>query len=70
MSTSALQCRFEVFADTNPIYNQTVGLGAISPVDLDITNVLRLRIQVTETANGVGNCVWAGLRIIGSGVSS
>jgi hypothetical protein len=68
-STATLQCRLEVFADGNPIFNQTVSLGEISPIDLDVTNVLRLRLQVTETARGSGGCVWTGLRIIGAGTA-
>ncbi len=70
VSKSELQCRFEIFADNNPLFNQTVALGQLVPIDLDVTNVLRLRIiatPVTEVAGG--DCVLASLRLIGSGTS-
>lgn len=70
VSKASLQCRFELFADGNPIFNETAGLGVITPVDLDMTDVLRLRLQVTPLSDAGGDCVWTSLRLIGSGTAS
>jgi hypothetical protein len=41
--------RFLITADGNPIYDNTMQLGQSDDIRLDVTNVLRLRIEVTGT---------------------
>ncbi len=60
--------KIEVFADGSQIFDQTIGLGQIIPIDLDLTNVLRLRIQVTDLSParaGSDYVVFADARILG-----
>ena len=60
--------KIEVFADGSQIFDQTIGLGQITPIDLDLTNVLRLRIQVTDLSParaGSDYVVFADARILG-----
>lgn len=67
-SVATMQCRFEVFVDEVPVFNQVAGLGTLIPFDLDVTNGLRLRLLITPlVANENGACVWASARLIGSG---
>lgn len=40
--------RVEIFGDNQPLFNQDIGLGQAIPIDLPVTNVLRLRLQVTK----------------------
>ncbi len=70
-SNSDLQCRFEVFVDGNSVFNQTIPFGQLLPLDLDMTNVLRLHLVVTPTTSRTaGQCVWAGIRLIGDGTTN
>jgi NPCBM/NEW2 domain len=45
---SDVSLRVEMFVDGNRVFDQTTGLGRVTPIDVDITGGLRLRIQVTE----------------------
>lgn len=40
--------RVEIYGDGKPLFNQDLRLGQAVPVQLDMTNVLRLRLQVTD----------------------
>lgn len=60
--------KIEIFVDGTQVYDQTIGLGQITLIDLDLTNVLRLRIQVTDLAPVGRNkqfVVFADARILG-----
>jgi hypothetical protein len=47
-SQSDVSMRLEIYVDGRKIFDQTMGLGQAVPVDLDVANTLRLRLQVTE----------------------
>ena len=40
--------RVEIYADGTPLFNQDLRLGQAVPIELDMANVLRLRLQVTD----------------------
>lgn len=44
--------RVELFGDGRPLFNQDLRLGQAIPVTLDMTNVLRLRLQVSLLDSG------------------
>jgi serine/threonine protein kinase len=52
---SSLKMQLEIFADGREIFNKPVPYGTPVPVDLDISGVLRLRIQ-WESISGNGCC--------------
>ncbi|WP_410618218.1 protein kinase domain-containing protein [Amycolatopsis sp. cmx-8-4] len=52
---SSLKMQLEVFADGREIFNKPVTFGAPVPIDLDISGVLRLRIQY-EAVSGAECC--------------
>ena len=51
-SVSDAQVRIEMFGDNNPLYSQVLGLGQSEFVDVDVSNVLRLRLVATLAAEG------------------
>jgi len=59
--------KIEIFVDGTKVYDQTLGLGQTAPIDIDVTNVLRLRIQVTRLSGkgGAGDVAFADLQILG-----
>lgn len=63
-SSSDVVLLFQVFADGNEVYNQQAALGQPFDLDLDMSTVLRLRIQVTAI-KGSGHGVWGDARLIG-----
>ena len=66
--SSAASYKIEIFVDGSQVYDQTIGLGQVTPIDLDLTNVLRLRIQVTDLSpvdRGREYVVFADIRILG-----
>ncbi len=52
---STTQFKVEIFLDGAEVFDQTVKLGAVVPVDIDVTHVLRLRIQVTQVDSNIYN---------------
>ncbi|MGH9270447.1 MAG: PASTA domain-containing protein, partial [Ilumatobacteraceae bacterium] len=68
-STASSLVKVEIFADGTPVSEQDLALGQIAELDLDMTNVLRLRLQVTNlTYEGCCdeyNFVFADVRLIG-----
>jgi serine/threonine protein kinase len=60
--------KVEIFADGTSVFDQRLGLGQTAPIDLDVTNVLRLRLQVTQIAGafrGPRVVVFADTRLLG-----
>jgi len=58
--------KIEVFADGTRVFDQTLGLGQTAPFDIDVTNVLRLRLQVTLLSGPQRDYVaFADLQILG-----
>jgi len=66
-SASDTQVRIEVFGDNNPLYTQVFGLGQSESVDVDVSNVLRLRLVATLAAEGgfPAAAVWGDARLVG-----
>jgi serine/threonine-protein kinase len=69
-SPALARVRFEVFADSSPVYTMDIGLGETQPLDLDVTGVLRLKLVMTETVKFSGSCsgpvaVWADAKLLG-----
>ena len=52
---SSLKMQLEIFADGREIFNKPVAYGTPTPVDLDVSGVLRLRFQY-EGVSGRGCC--------------
>jgi len=66
-SDSGASYRFEVFGDGTSLLNEVVTIGEIREVDVDVTDVLRLRIQITRIGDDAyGYAVWGGIRVVGS----
>jgi hypothetical protein len=53
-SASDAQVRIEMFGDNNLLYSHVFGLGQSEPVDVDVSNVLRLRLVATLAEGGSG----------------
>jgi len=62
---SSLKVQLEIFADGREIFNKPVPYGAPVPVDLDISGVLRLRIQY-EGVSGNSQCCAASYLVLGT----
>jgi PASTA domain/NPCBM/NEW2 domain len=65
-SKSGFFCRFEVFLDGKPVpaFNESVGLGGELPMDVDVSNVLRMRINVSTSGKEAGICVLGTARLL------
>jgi hypothetical protein len=59
--------KIEIFLDGSKAFEQTLGLGQTAPIDIDLTSVLRLRLQVTRVGgrSGVSTVAFADLQILG-----
>ncbi|MEU4039063.1 NPCBM/NEW2 domain-containing protein [Streptomyces collinus] len=66
-SPTGSRASFEVFADGKSINKMTLGLGESKNLSLDITNVLRMKIEVTysSTTDISSDCyaVWGDARL-------
>lgn len=58
------QFKIEIYADGTKILDQTLKLGQTAPIELDVTNVLRLRLQVTRLDGG-GYIGFGDIQILG-----
>ena len=61
---------FEVFADGRKIHDETVGLGESLELDLDVTDVLRLKVSAQEVDGDDDSftrtpAVWGKIRLTG-----
>lgn len=61
--------KLEIYADGEKVLDETVKLGGVVPFDLDVDNVLRLRLQVTDLTEDVrsweqGYAIFADPRLI------
>jgi hypothetical protein len=65
VSVSSAVVKVEIFADNIKLLDQTVRFGESVPVVLDVTNRLRLRVQVTDIVpeGGRTTTVFGDLRI-------
>ncbi|GAA3127386.1 NPCBM/NEW2 domain-containing protein [Streptosporangium carneum] len=50
--------RFEAWADNRRLYRKELGLGQSDVMDLDVSGVLRLRLQATLISGEYANAVW------------
>jgi hypothetical protein len=59
--------KVEIFADGVSVFDQDLVLGHVAPIDLDMSNVLRLRLQVTDLnySGGSRYVVFADTRLLG-----
>jgi NPCBM/NEW2 domain len=67
-SRSDIPVRFQVLADGHELFNSDLTFGQAVPIDLDITNILRLTIEVTplkidNNSNPDLPCVWGDARV-------
>jgi serine/threonine-protein kinase len=62
---SSLKMQLEIFADGREIFNKPVTYGTPVPVDLDISGVLRLRIQY-EGVSGNNRCCQTSYLVLGT----
>lgn len=67
-SPSDAQIKVEVLGDGRPLFAQTITLGQAVPIDVDVTNVLRLQIVATNLKSPSGNpyIAWGDARLLGS----
>ena len=65
-SKSGFSCRAKVFLDNKPVpvFDQAVALGGELPMDIDVSNVLRMRIEVSTGAQEDGTCVLGTARLL------
>ena len=65
-SKSGFSCRVGVFLDGKPVpaFNEGVTLGTELPMDIDVSNVLRMRIEVSTSARDGGVCVLGTARLL------
>lgn len=63
-SRSGSAARFEVFADGRLIHTVDLGIGATRQVDVDVTNVFRLRLRTTQLTSVRGRPAWGDARIV------
>jgi serine/threonine-protein kinase len=63
---SSLKVQLEIFADGREIFNQPVPYGTPVPVDLDISGVLRLRIQWESVSGNRNSCCGGNYLVLGT----
>jgi hypothetical protein len=63
-SDSSLKMQLEIFADGRQIFNKPVTYGTPTPIDLDVSGVLRLRIQY-EGVSG-RDCCYSSYLVLGT----
>ncbi|MEU5261736.1 protein kinase [Amycolatopsis sp. NPDC021455] len=63
-SDSSLKMQLEIFADGRQIFNKPVVYGTPTPIDLDVSGVLRLRIQY-EGVSG-RSCCYSSYLVLGT----
>ena len=66
-SGSSIQVRFEAFGDGRPLYSRVFMLGQSEQINLDVTEVLRLRLVNTVTAHPElgSTAAWGSAHVIG-----
>jgi hypothetical protein len=67
-SDAGVQFRFEVVADGTSLFNEVIGLGSTTELDVDVSDRLRLELRVTATGSmrNINEAVWGDARLIGS----
>jgi serine/threonine protein kinase len=64
-SDSSLKMQLEIFADGREIFNKPVAFGTPTPIDLDVSGVLRLRFQY-EAVSGNRDCCTRSYLVLGT----
>jgi hypothetical protein len=58
------QATWKVFGDGKPLKSWTIGFGAVRKIGVDVTNVLRLKLEVTIVTAGVATYGWGNARVV------